>query len=211
MLVGGQETWHPNPDIFYADGAGPLLDMGPYYLTAIVALLGPVARVAGFASTRTRERTIEIGPRAGERFAVDTPSHTTAAIELESGVTANLIASFEAQGQYVCDFELHGTEGVICVPGSERVRRPGSHAPRARGLAGRSLTPRAAIATRAASGSTSSSRRSPPDGRSARRAASALHVVDVARGILSAAAEGRIVEIESRASKPEAMPVETIA
>ena len=76
MLVGGQETWHPNPDIFFADGAGPLLDMGPYYLTAIVALLGPVRRVAGFASMRTRERTIEIGPRAGERFAVgDADAH----------------------------------------------------------------------------------------------------------------------------------------
>ena len=68
MLVGGQETWHPNPDIFYADGAGPLFDMGPYYLTAIVALLGPIERVAGFASTRKLERTIEIGPRIGERF-----------------------------------------------------------------------------------------------------------------------------------------------
>ena len=94
MLVGGQEVWHPNPDIFFADGAGPLLDMGPYYLTAIVALLGPVARVAGFSSTRTSERTIQIGPRAGERFAVATPSHTAATIELENGVTANLVASF---------------------------------------------------------------------------------------------------------------------
>ena len=75
VLVGGQETWHPNPDIFFADGAGPLLDMGPYYLTAIVSLLGPVARVAGFASTRTRERTIQIGPRTGERFRGD-PTHT---------------------------------------------------------------------------------------------------------------------------------------
>ena len=97
MIVGGQESWHPNPDIFFADGAGPLLDMGPYYLTAIVSLLGPVARVAGFASTRIRQRTIEIGARAGERFDVVTPSHTTAAIELESGVTASLIASFEAR------------------------------------------------------------------------------------------------------------------
>ena len=65
MLAGGQSTWHPNPDIFYRDGAGPLLDMGPYYLTAIVALLGPIRRVAGFASTRAIDRVIEIGPRAG--------------------------------------------------------------------------------------------------------------------------------------------------
>ena len=129
VLVGAQESWHPNPDIFFADGAGPLLDMGPYYLTAIVALLGPVARVAGFASTRTPERAIEIGPRAGERFTVATPSHTTAAMELESGVTANLVASFETNGHYVCDLEIHGTEGVISLPdpngfdGPVRMRR----------------------------------------------------------------------------------------
>ena len=130
VLVGGQETWHPNPDIFFADGAGPLLDMGPYYLTAIVSLLGPVARVAGFASTRTRERTIRDRRRAtGERFDVATPSHATAAMELESGVTANLVASFETNGQYVCDLEIHGTDGVISFPdpnsfdGPVRMRR----------------------------------------------------------------------------------------
>ena len=82
MLVGGQETWHPNPDIFYADGAGPLFDMGPYYLTAIVTLLGPIQRVAGFASMRTLERTIEIGPRTGESFTATTPTHTSAAMQL---------------------------------------------------------------------------------------------------------------------------------
>src|SRR5262249_59989825 len=76
MLVGGQERWHPNPDIFYVDRAGPLFDMGPYYLTAIVALLGPISRVAGFATTRTVERTIAFGPRTGGRFLAPTPAPT---------------------------------------------------------------------------------------------------------------------------------------
>ena len=76
MLLGGQASWHPDPDLFFADGAGPLLDMGPYYLTAIVALLGPVRSVAGFASVKVDERTIEIGPRAGEVFRASTPSQT---------------------------------------------------------------------------------------------------------------------------------------
>ena len=67
MLIGGQEIWHPSPEQFFQDGAGPLLDMGPYYLTAIVTLLGPVRAVAGFASTMTGERTIAIGARAGEQ------------------------------------------------------------------------------------------------------------------------------------------------
>ena len=210
VLVGGQESWHPNPDIFFADGAGPMLDMGPYYLTAIVSLLGPVARVAGFASTRTRERTIEIGPRAGEGFSVATPSHTTAAMELVSGVTANLVASFETNGQYVCDLELHGTEGVLSFPdpngfdGPLRMRR---------GREGWQEVPFAARGDRDARGiglhelvdAIASDR---PE-----RASGSLgvHVVEVARGILIAAAESRIVEIDSRAAQPEAMPVATIA
>ena len=210
MLVGGQETWHPNPDIFFADGAGPLLDMGPYYLTAIVSLLGPVARVAGFASTRTRERTIQIGPRAGERFSVETPSHATAAMELESGVTANLVASFETNGQYVCDLELHGTDGVISFPdpngfdGPVRMRR---------GRDGWQEVPFVARGDRDARGiGLHELVEAIAAGRPERASGSlGLHVVDVARGILVSAAESRIVEIDSRISQPEAMPVETIA
>ena len=210
VLVGAQESWHPNPDIFFADGAGPLLDMGPYYLTAIVSLLGPVARVAGFASTRTRERKIEIGPRAGERFSVATPSHAAAAMELESGVTANLVASFETNGQYVCDLEIHGTEGVISFPdpngfdGPVRMRR---------GREGWQDVPFAARGDRDARGiglhelieAIAADRPERASG------SLALHIVDVARSILIAAAERRIVEIDSRAHQPEAMPVETIA
>jgi predicted dehydrogenase len=210
MLVGGQETWHPNPDIFFADGAGPLLDMGPYYVSAIVALLGPVRRVAGFASMRTRERTIEIGPRTGERFAVATPTHTAAAMELESGVTANLVASFEATGQYVCDLEIHGTEGALALPdpnafaGPLRLRR---------GRAGWQDVPVASLDGRDARGiglhelvEAIASERAP-------RASGqfGLHVVEVARGILRSAAEGRTIEIESRVDQPEAMPAASMA
>jgi predicted dehydrogenase len=210
MLVGGQETWHPNPDIFFADGAGPLLDMGPYYVSAIVALLGPVRRVAGFASMRTRERMIEIGPRAGERFAVATPTHTAASMELESGVTANLLASFEATGQYVCDLVIHGTEGALALPD------PNAFAGPLRLRQGREGWQDVQIAA--------------PNGRDARgiglhelvEAISAgrpprasgrfgLHVVEVARGILRSAAEGRTIEIESRVDQPEAMPAASMA
>ena len=210
VLVGGQESWHPNPDIFFADGAGPMLDMGPYYLTAIVSLLGPVARVAGFASTRTRERAIEIGPRAGERFTVATPSHTTAAMELVSGVTANLVASFETNGQYVCDLELHGTEGVLSFPdpngfdGSLRMRR------------GREGWQEVAFAARGDRDARGIGLHELVEAIAADRPERAsgnlgVHVVEVARGILIAAAESRIVEIDSRAAQPEAMPVATIA
>ena len=210
VLVGGQERWHPNPDIFFADGAGPLLDMGPYYLTAIVSLLGPVARVAGFASTRTRERTIEIGSRAGERFAVTTPSHASAAMELDSGVTANLVASFETNGQSVSELELHGTEGVIAFPdpntftGPVRMRR-GREAWQDVQFAGRGDRDARGIGVHELVEAIAADRPERASG------SLGLHVVDVARGILIAASERRIVEIESRTPKPEAMPVETIA
>ena len=66
MLVGGPDTWHPNAEMFYRAGGGPLLDIAPYYLTAIVSLLGPITRVAGFAQTPTPERVLGAGPRSGE-------------------------------------------------------------------------------------------------------------------------------------------------
>jgi predicted dehydrogenase len=210
MLVGEQERWHPNPDIFFSDGAGPLLDMGPYYLTAIVALLGPISRVAGFASTRTRERTIQIGPRAGERFSSLTPSHASAVMELDSGVTANLVASFEAVNQYICDLEIHGTEGVLALPdpnafgGPVRVKvgrgdwedvpYPSRGAQDARGLGLHDMALAIGLDR--------------PHRASGRLGA---HVVEVARGILRSAEEGRVVEIESRLDQPEPLPVPAVA
>ena len=210
MLVGGQESWHPNPDIFFADGAGPLLDMGPYYLSAIVALLGPVRRVAGFASMRTRERTIEIGPRTGERFAAATPTHAAASMELESGVTANLVASFEATGQYICDLEVHGTEGVLALPDPNAFAGP---LRLKQGRAGWQEVPVAARDGRDARGiGLHELVEAIAAGRPARASGRfGLHVVEVARGILRSAEEGRAIEIESRVDQPEAMPAASMA
>ena len=206
MLLGGQASWHPDPDIFFADGAGPLLDMGPYYLTAIVALLGPVRSVAGFASVKVDERTIEIGPRAGEVFRASTPTHTAAALELEGGATATLVASFEAPSQYVCDFRIYGSDGAIDLPdpnafgGVLRLRRGrgdwedvryesrGSRDCRGLGLA--------------------EMVEAIEEGRP-HRASGELgrHIVGVARSILRAAETGRTVDIGGRAGQPAPLPV----
>jgi len=201
MLVGGQTQWHPNADIFYAAGAGPLLDMGPYYLTSLVALLGAVHRVTGFASTHVLERTIEIGPRAGARFSAGTPTHTAAVLELDGGVTASLIASFEAPGQYVCDFVVHGTSGVLALPDPnsfDRAVRIRSGRGDWHDLAVVSAGVRDArgiglddLATSLADGSP-------------HRASGELacHVVDVAWTILAAAAEGRSLDVASTVERP---------
>ena len=210
MLAGGQETWHPNPDVFYMDGAGPLFDMGPYYLTAIAALLGSIVRVTGFATTGERVRTIEIGPRTGERFVATTPTHTTTAMQLASGAMANLVASFETRGQYVCDLVIHGTEGVLMLPdpnafeGVVRVKR---------GRGGWEDVPYASRGALDARGiglhdMVEAIREGRPHRASGQLGA---HVVEVVRGILEAADRGRVVEIESRVDLPAPLQATDVA
>jgi predicted dehydrogenase len=116
MLTGGPEGWHPNADFFYRVGGGPLLDIGPYYVTALVSLLGPVAAATGFAAAPTVERELAVGPRAGERFSTEVPTHVAAALRMRSGALATLTVSFEAQGRYDSGMFVHGTEGTLSLP-----------------------------------------------------------------------------------------------
>jgi predicted dehydrogenase len=131
MLVGGPEGWHPNAEMFYRAGGGPLLDIAPYYLTAIVSLLGPVASVAGFAETPTAERLLGAGPRAGETVVVEVPTHAATVLQLRSGALATLAVSFEARDQYESGLVVYGSEGVLELPdanqfGGEVVLRRGN-------------------------------------------------------------------------------------
>jgi predicted dehydrogenase len=81
----GPESWHPNPEFFYVEGAGPLFDMGPYYLTALVALLGPVSSVAATGRKARTTRVVGSGPKAGNEFPVEVPTHVTALLEFAEG------------------------------------------------------------------------------------------------------------------------------
>ena len=206
MLAGGQEAWHPDPDIFFRDGAGPLLDMGPYYLSALVALLGPVARVAGLASTIVTERTIEIGPRRGEPFRAETPTHTTAVLELAGGATATLLATFEAPHHYSSTFLVLGSEGTLALPDPNMFDEP------LRARLGRGAwqdVPHRSRGSREVRGlglddlvdAIATGREPRASGRLA------LHVIDVARSILDAAASGRTVELGTTVARPDALPV----
>src|SRR5439155_3482038 len=116
MLTGGPESWHPNADFFYRAGGGPLLDIGPYYVTALVSLLGPVAAATGFTASPTLERELAVGPRAGERFHTEVPTHVAAALRMRSGALATLTVSFEARGRYDSGMIVHGTEGTLSLP-----------------------------------------------------------------------------------------------
>jgi predicted dehydrogenase len=116
LLTGGPESWHPNADFFYRAGGGPLLDIGPYYVTAMVSLLGPVSAATGFAAAPTVERELAVGPRAGERFATEVPTHVVGALRFASGAIGTLTVSFEARGRYDSGLLVHGTEGTLSLP-----------------------------------------------------------------------------------------------
>jgi predicted dehydrogenase len=116
MTTPGHERWHPAPDFYYQPGGGPLLDMGPYYLTSLVHLLGPVLRVTGASSRPSATRTIGRGPRAGESFDVAVDSTVTAILEHASGALSTLIMSFDVWAARLPRIEVHGTGGSLSVP-----------------------------------------------------------------------------------------------
>ena len=111
----GPESWHPDPAFFYQPGAGPLFDIGPYYLTALVALFGPVAGVLASATRGHGHRVVGSGPKAGERFPVEVPTHVNALIEFVSGPRANSVFSFDSASHRIM-FEVTGSEGTLAVP-----------------------------------------------------------------------------------------------
>ncbi len=129
----GPDAWHPNPDFLFQAGAGPLFDLGPYYLTALVQILGPVNKVAAVASTAHGRRSVGSGPRAGETFEVTAPTHVGALVSFVGGASAQVVFSFDSALPRIL-FELSGRDGAMILPdpngfdGEVGVRRSGSAA-----------------------------------------------------------------------------------
>ncbi|WP_406314154.1 Gfo/Idh/MocA family oxidoreductase [Streptosporangium sp. NBC_01639] len=125
----GPESWHHSPEFLFQRGAGPLFDMGPYYLTALATLFGPVRRVAAVARRAREERVIGSGPRAGTRFPVEVPTHTTALLEFAAGQAATMVFSFDSPLRRSGFIEITGTEATMELPdpnafdGRVRLRR----------------------------------------------------------------------------------------
>ncbi|MFC8682862.1 Gfo/Idh/MocA family protein [Microbacterium ureisolvens] len=115
-ISAGHESWHPQPDFYYREGGGPLLDMGPYYVTSLVQLLGPVAAVSGAASRSRDERVIGSGPRAGERIGVEVDTHLTGILHHASGALSTVTMSFDGVRSTAAPIEVHGVEGSLLVP-----------------------------------------------------------------------------------------------
>lgn len=116
VMSHGMEHWHPNPDFFFKPGAGPILDVGPYYVANLINLIGPVKRVGALASTASPTRIITSGPRSGQTITVETPTNIHALLEFQQGATVTLSASWDVWAHRHAPMELYGTEGSLFLP-----------------------------------------------------------------------------------------------
>ncbi|MEV0617697.1 Gfo/Idh/MocA family oxidoreductase [Nonomuraea sp. NPDC050404] len=205
MVTPGHERWHPNPDFYYVPGGGPLLDMGPYYVSSLVTLLGPVASVIGAASRTRSKRTIGSGPRQGEEIPVTVDTHVTGVLVHESGALSTLVMSFDAVATKAPNIEIHGERGSLVVPDPNRfdgdvlLTRLGEKEARALPVsAGYAEAGRGVGLIDFAGGDGAGGE--PRAGGSL-----ALHVLDVMESLLSAAHSGRALDVETTCERPAAV------
>ena len=198
----GPESWHPNPAFLFQEGAGPLFDIGPYYITALVQFFGPVQRVVAVASKAKPTRTIGSGPLAGQEFDVTVPTHVGVLFQFESGQSAQSVFSFDSKVSRT-QFEVAGVEGTLVVPdpntfegdvvvhrgGDETDTVPATGATTTRGTGVLELARaiRAGVPERAS-------------------AELAFHVLDVMQSAIESAESGSPVEVTSTVEVPPALP-----
>jgi predicted dehydrogenase len=116
FMCPGHERWHPNPGFYYLSGGGPMLDMGPYYITDLVNLLGPVASVVGFATRTRAERVVTSAPLAGTHIPVEVATHVTGALAFVSGAVVSITMSFDVARHQHAPIEIYGENGTLIVP-----------------------------------------------------------------------------------------------
>lgn len=132
MMNHGHEHWHPDPEFYYQAGGGPMFDMGPYYITALVSLIGPVRRVTGSARITFPERTVTSQPKYGHKIHVNIPTHVAGVLDFENGAVGTMITSFDVWHHHLPHIEIYGTTGSLRVPdpntfgGPVLVRRQGA-------------------------------------------------------------------------------------
>jgi predicted dehydrogenase len=206
MVTPGHERWHPHPDFYYSAGGGPLLDMGPYYLSSLVHLLGPVRAVIGASSRLRTERIIGSGPRTGERIPVEVDSHVSGVLEHEGGVLTTITTSFDGVTTTAAPIEVHGETGTLAVPdpnhfdGEVRLLELGA-------AQWRTLPPSAGYV--GAARGVGLLDFAAADGQRAPRASGelALHVLEVMTALLRSSAEGRRIELSTSVERPAPVPL----
>lgn len=206
MMGHGPEGWHPSPEFYYEKGGGPMLDMGPYYLTALVSLMGPMTSVHAMARATFPTRTITSEAKYGKVVEVETPTHIVGTMEFGNGAIGQITTSFDVWHHTFPNIEIYGTEGSLAVPdpngfdGPVKIRKAGDdtwheipvtgpYSQNSRGLGVLDM----AYASRR--------------GRAVRASgALAYHVLDVMQAFLESADAGGRIAIESGVPRPEPIP-----
>lgn len=218
VMSHGMEHWHPNPDFFFQPGAGPILDIGPYYVTDLIQLIGPVKRVGAITSTPAKERTITSKPRFGQKVPVNTPTTIHAILEFANGAVITLNTSWDVWKHGHAPIELYGEEGTLFVPDpnffgglvsytrhADAVKKlpRWNHAlavPNQKHAEGMLANYRTIGLADMAVGIL--------EGRPHRCSLElALHAVDVMTGILKSGETGKFVELSTRCERPEALGI----
>ncbi|HXG24635.1 MAG TPA: Gfo/Idh/MocA family oxidoreductase [Chthonomonadales bacterium] len=207
MLCHGHESWHPSPEFYYEIGGGPMFDMGPYYLTALVFLLGPVRRLTGSTRITFPERVITSQPKYGKVIPVETPTHIAGIMDFASGAIGTIVTSFDVWHANTPCIEIYGTEGSLSVPdpngfgGPVRIRRAGasewSDIPLTHGFAEQSRG--LGVADMAAAIESGRPHRASGD--------LIYHVLDLMEGFHDASQMGRHYDVTSTCAQPAPLPM----
>ncbi|HLH74141.1 MAG TPA: Gfo/Idh/MocA family oxidoreductase [Chloroflexota bacterium] len=207
FMSHGPEHWHPDPDFYYQPGAGPMFDMGPYYLTALCSMLGPIRRVTGSTKASLSERLITSQPKYGTIIKVNTPTHLAGIIDFANGVIGTITTSFDVWGSETPRIEIHGTEASLSLPdpntfgGPVKIRRAGEKEWSEVPLTHRYTKNSRGIGVLDLAYAIRSGRPHRANGEIA------YHVLDVMHAFDEASRAGQHVEIASTCSRPTAMPV----
>jgi hypothetical protein len=208
FMCPGHERWHPNPAFYYEVGAGPMLDMGPYYITTLVNLLGPVASVAGAVATPRRQREILSEPRKGQFVDVQVPTHVAGLLTFASGAVVSIVMSFDVPRHRHQPIELYGTDGAMVVPDPNRF---GGQIEVARGAG--EFKPEETLHAYANGNfriiGVADMAQAIVDNRPHRASGDlALHVLEVMLAVQEAGASGRSVAIATRPERPAMLAIE---
>ena len=203
----GHELWHPAPGFYYLRGGGPMLDMGPYYVTDLVQLLGPIASVVGSTSRPRQERTVATGPLAGTQIPVEVDTHVAGMLEFVSGAVVSVLMSFDVPKHNHTPIEIYGTKGSILVPDPNRfggdvmVAQTGSDWETKPHTHGHTDGEFRSIGVADMAASILAGRPHRTSG------ALALHVLEAMEAFLVSSDQGRRIKLETTVERPAMLPV----
>ena len=207
MLSHGPENWHPNPGFYYEKGGGPLFDMGPYYITSLVNLLGPVSRVCAFSGKAFEERIASSEKLMGKVLPVETPTHVAGTLEFSSGALVTIIMSFDIWYHSNSPIEVHGEKRSLKIPdpngfkGPVFVNKTGERGWETIPLSHWYVDQMRIIGVADMAKAIRGNRKNRCNGELA------YHVLDVMESLLEAAEKRKFIDLQSTTDRPAALPL----